>query len=443
MESESSLENNSPILGETITPESLGASRKETELSNGTKLVVLEKPNAPVHMRAIFFSGQRFDPIGREGTSHFLEHMLVAGTPRFPSKDKLAAYIEQYGGGLGASTSNETLKINSAVADPKDLGVCTEIMHEMLLESLFDPKTIEMERGSILKELGDKKSNQERMLWELYPILFFKGSPTGRSILGSEETIKSITRDDLVRFYHEAITSGRLTLLTCGGVTVDEVKQFAEKDLLVPVSQPLQMSRELPINRDTPILVEQYKGRDQVHLMFGFRTQSQEGSENVALQMIAEVLGGGRSSTLQKKLRYERGLTYGASAFTLEESDSGVLLIKTSTSKDKLQEVMDVVTDEIKRIINQGLTPEEVTFAKMKMIKSLRMQLQASSNWVSMYSDWERGVGSPFGITAYTKEISKCTPALIQGVAQKYFGSDKWYLGMCGDVSPNDIKVNL
>lgn len=428
---------------ESITPESLGASRKETELSNGTKLVVLEKLNAPVHIKAIFFGGQRFDPIGKEGTSHFLEHMLVAGTKNFPSKDKLAAYIEQYGGELGASTANETLKINSIVADPKDLGICTEVMHEMLLEPLFESQTIEMERGAILKELGDKKSNPEKMLWELYFPLFFKGLDKGRSILGSEETIQSITRDDLIRFYNEAITSGRLTLLTCGGVTVDEVKQFAERDLLVPKSECLILPTDLPINRDTPILVEQYKGRDQIHIMFGFRTKTQDSTESIALNIIAEVLGGGRSSILQRKLRYERGLTYGARAFTLEDSDSGVFLIKTSTSKDKVQEVMDVIGGEIKRIMDEGLTMEEMAFAKMKMVKSLRMELQASSNWVDMYTDWERGVGGPFGISAYTKGISECTPTLTQGVAQKYFGNDKWYLAMCGDIKEDDIKVNI
>ncbi len=431
------------VSDESITPESLGVSREETELSNETKLVVLEKPNAPVYIRATFFSGGRFDPIGKEGTSHFLEHMLVAGTQRFPTKDKLVAYIEQYGGYLDAGTWADEILINSTVADPTDLRVCIDVMHEMLLEPLFDSQTLEMERGSILEELRDTKSNPNEMLWELYPTLFFKNTDKGRSLIGSEESIQSITRDNLIHFYHEAITSGRLSLLTCGGVTVDEVKALAEKDLLVPEGPELQISRELPINRETPILVKQYKDTDQVHLMFGFRTEAQDGSENTALNVIAETLGGGYSSILDRKLRYEKGLVYDSSAFTLEESDSGVLLIKTSTSKDKVQEVMDVITGEIRRIIDQGLTPDEVAFAQKKIIKSLKMQLQASHNWVNIYTDWERGVGKPFGIADYTKGISECTSAITQSVAQKYFANDKWYLAMCGDVNSTDVKIDL
>ncbi len=438
------VENMGMSFEEVLSPEDLGVTRNETELSNGTKLVMLEKPNAPVNLRATFLGGQRFDPVGKEGTSHFLEHMLVAGTVRFPSKDKLAAHIEQYGGGLGASTSNETLIINSSVADPSDIGLCTEVMHEMLLEPLFDPRTIEMERGAILKELGDKRSNPNRMLWELYPTLFFKGQDIGRSTLGSESTIKSITREDLINFYSKAITSGRLTLLACGGVGVNTIKEFAERDLIIPSSQELHIPNQLPINRETPILVEQFRG-DQVHLLFGFRTGSGDESEKIALNIIANALGGGRSSILQKELRYERGLTYGVNSFTLEESDTGVFLIKTSTSKsnDSLQKVLDVISDEVRRIAENGLPMKDIEFTKKKMIKSLRMRLQASENWVNMYTDWERGVGAPFGITAYTLGISSCTPEMIKSAAQKYFGKDKWYLGMCGDVSADQVKVNL
>lgn len=436
------VENMGMSYEEVLTPEDLGVTRNETELSNGTKLVMLEKPNAPVNLRAIIFGGQRFDPVGKEGTAHFLEHMLVACTKKFPSKDKLAAHIEQYGGGLGASTSNETLIINSSVADPRDIGLCTEVMHEMLLEPLFDPRIMEMERSAILKELGDKKSNPTKMLWELYPTLFFKGQDRGRSILGSESTINSITRDDLLDFYSRAITSGRLTLLACGGVGVNTMKEFAERDLIVPEGQKLNISNQVPIDRETPILVEQFPG-DQVHLFLGFRTDSCDESENIALNIIANALGGGRSSILQKELRYERGLTYGVGSFTFKESDTGVFLIKTSTSKDSLQKVLDVISDEVRRITDNGLAMKDMELTKMKMIKSLRMNLQDSENWVNMYTDWERGVGAPLGITAYTQGISSCTTGIIKSVAQKYFAKDKWYLGMCGDVSVDQVKVNL
>jgi len=438
-----SLERNQPLTGEPVTPESLGVFRQESILSNETKLVVLEKPNAPVHLRATFFGGARFDPIGKGGMAHLLEHMLLAGTSRFQTKDALAAFIEQYGGDFGARIDGETLKIDSAVADPDDLRVCIDVMHEMLLEPLFDPGTIEMEKEAILRELGERRSNPKGMLWELFPRLFFQGTEIERSMFGTEETMRSITQKDLVHFYQEAIVSSRLSLLACGGTTIDRVTQLAEKDLLVPVGPGVPVTGPLAVNRETPILVENYSGRDHVHLLFGFRTSAQDGNENIALNMIAEVLGGGKASTLYRKLRLDKGLVYGTSADTLEYSDTGVWIVRTSTSRGQLQEVLDIIMDEIKRVSDQGLTPEEIALAQKKMSKGLRMELQTSRKWVNRYTDWERGVGRPFGIAAYTRGMAECTSTQTQAVAQKYFGGDKWYLAMCGDVNENDVKVTL
>lgn len=128
----------------------------------------------PVFARATFLSGSRFDHPGKEGTSHFLEHMIVAGTKRFPSKDKLAAYIEQFGGGFSAFTGADSVSVNVAVGDPADLEKAFEVMHEILTESTFESSTVETERGSILRELGDKKSNPSEMVWEVYRKLFFR-----------------------------------------------------------------------------------------------------------------------------------------------------------------------------------------------------------------------------------------------------------------------------
>ncbi|MDD3661587.1 MAG: pitrilysin family protein [Candidatus Dojkabacteria bacterium] len=427
----------------SLSAEDLGTRREETFLSNGSKLVVLERPRAPIHLRAVSIGGARFDPPGQEGTAHFLEHMLLAGTPRFPTKDRLAAYIERYGGEIGATTGWERLSINSTVADPDDLGVCVDLMHEMLLDPLFDPRTVEMERGAILRELGAKVSSPEKMLMELYPRLFFGGTDLGRSILGTPESIRSISRDDLIRFYKEVVTSGRLLFVACGGTQVHDLKDHAEQSLLVPASVPLKAAEELPLPIGGQILVERYPGLEQVHILFGFRFQTSSEADNLALEMIAESLGGGRASSLKRLLRYERGLTYEASAGAQRNSDSGRFLIKTSTSRQNVQEVLDVLAGEIRRVVTSGLSQEELVFGQTRKIKSLRMRLQDSRSWVEQYSDWERGVGGPFGIKAYSEAILRCTPEATQRAAQKYFGSNSWYLAMCGDIEPDDVTVNL
>ncbi len=426
-----------------ITIESLGVTRRETILSNGTKLVVFERPGMPVCIRSVFYSGSRFDPTGKDGNAHFNEHILVGGSQQFPTKDKLAGYIEQFGGSLGATTGSEILSINSAVGDPDDIEIAMQIQHEIILAPLFNIKTIETERGAILKELGDKKSNPGNMIWEVQRRLFYQETEVGRSTLGSEETINNITRNDLLQYYNDMILPGRKAIVVSGGVELEKVEQLAETYLTLSESGQNRLNSELPIIRSNEISIEHYTGLEQAHLIFGFRTVPFNHPHSAILTLISEVLGGGRASSLNKILRLERGLVYGVNAFNLEISDAGSWMVKTSTSKDNIQEVINLIVNELNRILNEGLTPEEILFAQNKIIKSKRIQLQTSGQWIDWNAQEELLRNPSDAIQDYTSAIINVTPEMTRDVAQKYFGPNKWYLGMCGDVSGKSYVVNF
>jgi len=432
-----------------ITLKQFGVKRKVKCLENGIKLVVFEKPEAPIHIRAIFAAGARFDPIGKEGRAHFLEHMLLAGTKRFPTKDKLANYIEKYGGEFGGSTSAEVLNLILEVPDPGDFEVCFEVMQEILLNSNFEGRVFETERGSILNELSGKKSSPNSMLWELYPYMFFQGLNMSRSILGTEESISSIKLEDLKSFYKRYITSENLTLIVFGGVKFEEVLKMVEKFLLlnkVCKNEEAKETKETSSNSyrsNKRVFVEKFENSSHTHILFGFRTEAQDPIENIALQMISERLGSGRSSVFSKKLRYEKGLVYGQRTLNINYRDVGAFLFQSSTLAAQLQEVMDIVCSEFSRVAKNGLTNEEVDFIKMKMTKSLRNNLQMSSDWVNIYSYWERGVNAPFGIENFVKTIELITNKQIKDAAAKYFNNNNWYLGLCGDVDENSVKIKI
>ncbi len=424
--------------------EALGTSRHEGELENGSKLVVFERPGMPVYMRASLFAGSRFDPLDKGGLSHFSEHMVAAGTRRFPTKDKLAAHIEQYGGSIGATIGLEILSVNTEVGDPKDLRVGMKVMHEMLLEPLFRKRTIESERSSIQRELGVKKSNPSEMAWDVYKRLFYQGTPVGRSGLGSEESINRISKPDLDEFYANNFRSGNTTFVVSGGVKFDEVMKMGQDYLNLPRSKRFTLPTSLPIIRDKAVDIEPYVGKDQVHLVLGFRTTPRFHPDNPALDVITEIIGGGRASSLIRLLRYGRGLVYGVWGYQLSLSDSGAWVIKTSTAKDKLNEVLSIISGEIKRIQNHGLTQKEVCFAQNKIVKSARMDLQTSSDWVDWHSEYELTGNNPSELKDQMDGILKVTPESTRIVAQNYFAPGKWYLGICGDVKNDDsVVINL
>ena len=425
-----------------FTLDDFGVKREQAILSNGSKVIFFEKSKAPVSIRATFISGSRFDPAGKEGTAHFLEHMIVAGSKRFPSKDKLAAYIEQYGGSFSASTSPDTIDLRAAIGDPKDLKYIFEILHEMLLGSLFDENTIEKERGSILRELSNKKSDPGSMIWDVYRKLFFQNTEVGRSILGSEKSIVEISRKDIIKFRDSQFLSGKSLFTASGGIEFEKLKENFENSLILPKSEQIVFKNDLPIIREKFISIEPYHGITEAHIIYGFRAQRALHPDEAAMDIIAQVLGGGRASTLSRKLRYEKGLVYSVSASAISMADCGSWVVKTATSKDKVNEVIGIITDEIKRVMDEGLTSEEITFAKNKIVKSKLMQMQTSSDWVNFhgyYSFFDKN--NTWTIENYLKEIELVTSEKIKEVANKYFGQNKWFLGICGDVKEDSIKV--
>lgn len=417
--------------------------RQESVLSNGSRIILFKRPNAPVTLRANFFSGSRFDPEGKDGMAHYLEHMLVAGTRNFKTKDKLAEYIEQYGGIVGASTSGEELTINVRIGDPKDLSIGIKVLNETLLHSLFDENTLRNEKRSIFKEIGDNNSNPGRKVWEVFKKLSLQGTPAGRSVLGTEESVGSITHGEMLKFAKDKVTSGRMVLVASGGIDIEELTQMAEKNLLLPSTPEFHIKEELPIIREDKIAIEKYKGQDQVHMILGFRSGSAFNKDNAALGVVASVLGGGRASTLTKKLRYEKGLVYNVSSFQMQFSDSGSWVINTSTSKDKVQEVLDIVTTEINRVIEVGLSDEEITFAKNKIVKSKFLQMETSEDWVRFHSHSELVGKKGWTIIDHINEINAVTNEDIIKATRKIFSKDKWYLAMCGDIEQNEVEVKM
>lgn len=419
----------------------LGTKYRQTILSNNTRVVVFERPGTPIHLRACFLSGSRFDD-SKEGTAHFLEHMVVAGTKNFPSKDLLSSYIEQYGGVFGASTSSDSLDIYMGIGDPNDLNIILKVLHEMLFESLFDEKILETERGSILGELRERLSNPKTMVWDVAERLIFQGTPLAKSTIGTPQDIEAITKKGILEFFHKNITAGRMILVVSGGITMEDIAKEAENLLLLPSSIKPIFDKQLPIIREETIDIERYIGKDQVHIIVGFRTAPAHHSDAFALDLIAQVLGGGRASVLAKELRYNRGLVYGVGAYQHGFVDAGMWAVKTSTAKEKLQEVLDIITATIARVATQGLTDSEIQFAKNKIIKSKRMELQTSASWVNFHAYKQLLSPEPWTFIDYLQGISKVTSEDIRRVAKKYFGHDKWYLAMCGDITKDEVAIN-
>ncbi len=425
-----------------FTFKDFGIKIEEATLKNGVPLLLLQKKGAPIHMEIKFASGSRFDPGGKEGLAHFVEHMITAGSKEFPSKDKLAVFIEQLGGIFGANTASDSITLRLEIAGKEDFAGAVLLAREMLTESLFQKKTVETERGAILKEIGDWASNPSKYVWELYSELFFQGTDVGRSNLGNTDSVSSISKEDLYSYYQDMLTSGRAVIAICGDIELDQVVAELEDGLPIPTSNKYIFEQALPVVRENSIKTHNYPKQEQVHLVVGFRTTSTKSLDEIPLNLLSTIFGGGRAAVLTKRLRYERGLVYGVGTSSQNFSNGGAWSVKTSTSKDKVQEVLDIICEEFARIAIGEVSNDELEFAKDKIIKSSRRQMQTSASWVHRHA-YDLLVGNDMYFPEYLNAIAEAKVEDLVRVGKKYFKPGLWYLAVCGDVDESSIKVNF
>ncbi len=411
------------------------------KINDKTHYHLFKRQEKPINISASFAAGARFEK--KIGLAHFLEHMLLAGTEKYPNKRLLAIAAENIGGTIGGIVNDDLLTIWFEIAEKKDLDLALELLDQVINHPLFDEQTIETERGAILTEIQTRYHNRAVQVIDLANTLVFQNTPSGKLSLQTEDTIKLVKKSDLTDYYQKILKNSSVSWSIAGDI--DEVKITEALD---KIHSPLA-SMEETFNKEQPIIREESTSLGifedkKADLYFGFRTESAKAVNAAALEIIYAYLAQGRGSKLQDELRYKRGLIYSCRGENYPSLDLGEWYITTACSADKTQEVLDVIINELKDIKENGLSDEELQTTKNKIIKNNIIKMQTAKSW----ADWGSKpafISAPekFLITNYEEAIEKVTAEEIKKVAQKYLTADNWYLAMCGPKSLEEIEVKM
>jgi len=421
-----------------------GVTKNIATLNNGSKLYHFYKKNMPISTAVIFDAGSSNDPVGKEGLAHFCEHILFKSTKKFKDETEVGLFIESIGGQMNAFTGVDFLGVTAEIGFTNDFPKVVDFLHELTRNSLFDAEKINIERGTILGEIADYESNPAFYIHDLTQQVLFKGSYAERSIAGSKETVTGISKDDLYGFYLDRIAKSKMYAVVAGDIEfLDLVSLFNDgfkEENLSPISEE---KPELFLPRSVDTKIKEYKDTNQVYLSFSFRTCPSYNNDSVILEVIRTIIGDGFSSSLFRKLRTENGLVYMINVSSENLFDRGYFSVVTSTSKDRVQKVMDVLTEEFKRLESGEIFQEELDLAKNKIIKSKVREMQNSSSWVEAHiSEIFFNPKNPKDLAEILNEVEKVGLDDVKNVSKKYFSKDKWYLAMCGDISGKDFIVN-
>lgn len=408
-----------------------GVTRKEKILKNGCRLVLFEKKNSPIFVSVKFLAGSRFNPENKEGLSHFVEHMLIAGSKKFKTKDQISMFLEKYGGSFVLSTNNNFISIDADIGDGSDIDILISFLNEIINNPLFDVNTFKKEMGSIISEIGKNEMNPQSVLTEEYLSMLYKGTPLEKNNLGTKESVEKITLKDVIDFYHQNITPENCTIIASGDIKIDKLSKKIEEGIKFKNKGKNHIDKNLyslPEKGNT--VTVPFGLSDQTIIRVGFRIDPRFEYFPI-LNLISLILSGGRYSRLIKKLRYETGLVYSTYFnFNIYE-DVGSFIVGTVTSKQNLNKVLEIILEEIENIKKNGLTKEELEFIKNKIYKSSKKELQTSKDWVKANIVSETiGCGRKTNVDLIN-DTMKITNKDIIKIANKYFQKEKVFIGFC------------
>jgi predicted Zn-dependent peptidase len=315
-----------------------------------------------------FGAGSRSEADAEHGLAHLLEHMAFKGTARRTAL-RIAEEIEEVGGDLNAATGVEQTSYDARVL-ARDVPLALDILSDILTAPLFPEDELERERGVILQEIGAVEDTPDDLVYDLAQSAAFAGQAIGRPILGTPESVGSLDRTAIAGFLGRHYRAGRAIVAAAGDVRHADVVALAQEHL-----GGLAAGR----GEDTPTQavwsggeIRDVRDLEQAHIVMAFPGLALSDDDTIALQVYANLLGGGMSSRLFQEVREKRGLVYTIQAFHWSFADTGMLGVYAGTGEDDIRELMPVMLDEMADAAHTA-GEREIARAKAQMRMSLEL----------------------------------------------------------------------
>ena len=414
-----------------------------TRHPNGVTILTEQMPGLRSVTAGIWVRrGSRHESATLNGICHFIEHSVFKGTRRRTARD-IAVESDRLGGHLDAYTTQEMTGFAIKVADGR-LPEAIDLLSDLVSQPRFDQQDLERERKVILEEIKMVEDTPDELLGELFNAAYFPNHPLGRPIEGTEHTVSTFNQQTTTDFHAHAFSRSNLVIAAAGNVEHDRIvemveRAFAEGGTNADASQISAEASVAPAPA-APILIEHKKELEQAHLIVATPFPTALSHERYAASLLASILGGGTSSRLWQKIREERGLAYSVGAGSGTFSDVGVFTIYAGTSPKQLDEVLDLSLTEVRRIVNEVVPEDELKLVKEQAISAVLLGLESSSARAGALARQEIIHNRHISPDEMIQSLEAVTSAEIQGVARKFFTTEKLALGALGNL--NGFRVD-
>jgi len=330
-------------------------------------------------------AGSSFENDTDNGSAHFLEHMAFKGTTK-RTQEQLEKEIENIGGHLNAYTSREQT-VYYAKVFKDDVPQAVDILSDILQNSKLDQGAIERERGVIMREMEEVMQNKEEVIFDELHATAFQGTALGRTILGPEQNIMNITREDLEKYIKTHYTAPRMCVAGAGAVTHDQLCGLSEKAF---DSLPTKAASDVVLTRDHSFTGSDARFEDttmqECHFALAFPTVGWSHPDSITFMVMQSLLGSwdrtsgaGKniSSSLCKELAREE-CAHSVMAFNTTYSNTGLFGLYGVAEHHDVEDFLYIAMNEMVRMVHK-VSDWEVERAKNQLKTTLAMQLDSTS----------------------------------------------------------------
>jgi len=392
--------------------------------ASGLRIVTEEVPSVRSAAVGIWVNvGSRDETPAVAGASHFLEHLLFKGTKR-RSALEISSSIEEVGGEMNAFTSKEYTCFYARVIDT-DLPMAIDVVSDLITSSIVSALDVDAERKVVLEEIAMRDDDPSDLVHDLYAETYYGDTQLGRPILGTVESIKSISRNAVFNYYKKRYLPQDLVVAVAGNIKHKKVVEMVERALSADGFLDVKGAPQIRGNegirkaKQTSVGLMTRK-TEQAHMFYGMEGVARHDDRRFAMGILASALGGGMSSRLFQEIREKRGLAYSVYAYAQQFAGSGQIGFYAGCNPTKAIEVIEIIREVLHDVAEHGMTHEEINRAKGAVRGSLVLSQEDSGSRMSRIGKNEIVYGHVMGFDEILKEISSVTHEDVRKVASEF-----------------------
>lgn len=346
-------------------------------LDNGIRIVAEEiKHVNSVSIGIWVRSGSRYENTQNNGVSHFIEHMLFKGTKNRTAKE-IAGSIDKIGGQLNAFTTKECTCFYAKVLD-SHFDIALDVLSDMLMNSAFSEVEIEKEKKVVMEEISMYEDSPEDLVHDIYTQTVLANHSLGMPILGSRDSLGSLSRDDIINYFDDNFHSSNIVISLVGSFDKEgSIEKI--KNTFATYSVKNIRKETGPTPEFIPDSIHRKKSTEQTHLCMGYKGMELGNKHNYPLLVMNNIFGGSMSSRLFQKIREEKGLAYSVFSYPSSYIDCGLFSIYAGMKPSQFKSVLNIIYNEIDELKKNSISEEELFDSKEQLKGGYILGLESTS----------------------------------------------------------------